>query len=113
MIRGAGSRRDWTGAMRRDFVSSMSGQGNSVMFRSLRSATGQIALALAAMLGTLVPSSAEAADVTVGGITYDVVFFQGPATFNDNSATIEAAPWWGSAANALTFANAYAAQVTQ
>jgi len=82
------------------------------VIRDLRRLTMLLVFAL--MLGAVLPSQARAIVITVGGNDFDVVFFQGPASFNDNIATltdIATAPWWGSAADALAFADAYATQV--
>jgi hypothetical protein len=68
-------------------------------------------LACALILGALQPSQAQAVNITVSGTTYDVQFFPGGESFDDNQAAIEASPWWGSAALAQDFADAYAAQV--
>ena len=53
---------------------------------------------------------ARALPVTVGGITYDVVFFEGPTTRAANIDTIDDAPWWGNGSLATEFATQYFAQ---
>lgn len=70
-----------------------------------------LALTIGLMFVVFLPAPARAVNVTVGGITYDVQFFQAPQSFNDNAAAIQAAPWWGSQAVASDFAVAYRSQV--
>lgn len=60
----------------------------------------------------LLPAAAQAVQLTVNGATYDVQFFQGPDSFNDNDTAIMASPWWGDSQLARDFANAYDAAVT-
>ena len=68
-------------------------------------------LTIAAALGA---SPAQAVPVTVGGTTYNVEFFAGGESYDNNTATLSSpatAPWLGSLAQATAFANAYRTQV--
>ena len=69
-------------------------------------------VAMAAVcLALLGPSPAGAANVTVGGITYDIQFITNDS-WNANDALLESTPWWGTdSTTATNFANAYLAQV--
>jgi len=71
----------------------------------------QITHPLLVALMALAAVPAQAANVTVGGIIYDIQFTQGNS-FNDDSAHTTASPWWNSATEAQDFASAYGAQVT-
>ncbi len=62
----------------------------------------------AAMLFTLlIAQAANAVQVDVGGITYDIQVTAVGTSYDDNSADIMASPWWGSDAVALQFATEY------
>jgi hypothetical protein len=73
-----------------------------------------VLLAVVTLAAALIGGPAQAVPVTVGGTTYDVQFNTSGtngASFNEDSALIQASPWWGSAAQANDFAVAYGAQV--
>lgn len=81
------------------------------MFRYYRIRIMSLTVFMLAVL--VVASPAQAVNVTVGGTTYDVQFFPGGQSFDDNAAALtppNAPPWWGSLATATDFANAYGAQ---
>jgi len=66
---------------------------------------------LAAILSmALIPAPARAVTVTVGGIDYTLSTLGG--SFNDNAATLQTQPWWGSYDVALEFATKYDALVS-
>jgi hypothetical protein len=62
----------------------------------------------------LIPAQARAADpltISVGGVEYAIQFFQN-SSFSDNSAVLQAAPWWGDFVLAGQFRDAYRANIT-
>lgn len=56
-------------------------------------------------------SPAHAVNVTVGGVTYDILFFQGQV-FTANQTELRNTPWFGSLASATEFAEDYRDQVS-
>ena len=58
----------------------------------------KLTLAIFVFAVSLVASPAQAVPVTVGGTTYDVQFFQGPQSFNDNATVLRNTPWFGNQA---------------
>ena len=71
-----------------------------------------LSLAVVTLVAALIGTPAQAVNVTVGGTTYDVQFFQGPQSFNDNRTVLENTPWFGDNALAGQLADAYRDDVT-
>jgi hypothetical protein len=70
-----------------------------------------VALAVVTLAAALIGAPAQAVPVTVGGTTYDVQFFPGGQSFDDNRASLKATPWFGDATLASDLADAYRDQV--
>ena len=74
-----------------------------------------LSLAVVTLVAGLIGTPAQAVNVTVGGTTYNVEFFAGGESYDNNTATLSSpatAPWLGSLAQATAFANAYRSQVS-
>jgi len=70
-----------------------------------------LSLAVFTLVAALIGTPAQAVPVTVGGTTYDVQFFQGPQSFNDNRTVLENTPWFGDPTLASDLADAYGTDV--
>ena len=82
-------------------------------FMNLFHRAAALSLAVVTLAATLIGTPAQAEPVTVGGTTYDVQFFQGPRSFNDDETALRNTPWFGNQALASDFADAYGTQVSK
>jgi len=70
-----------------------------------------LSLAVVTLVAALIGTPAQAVNVTVGGTTYDVQFFPGLQSFDDNRTVLENTPWFGDSALAGQLAYAYRTDV--